>query len=1117
MEVGEMKPSQPILILLTVFLICSAIPGAAVADVRAAPPPQEPTEEAIIQALEATARELGHTETAVRHTALELEHEDDRACMSWKIFHQTDIENYMSIVVVDYCSEGVAQEVYSQVVATLGGATTFHGYPASHSPPSLIAVYFDRFVFEAWVGSRYPRTGLEVAEIFYRHAVAGGFMVADGAAGTATPPTVTPAPTAPPGTATPTAPAGASITLAASKEGYESASQVIDNSGNLGTVSIAGVVRDARTGAGIEGAAVQIISGANPASTLTDSNGAYALVASVPGGQESGELAALDFELQLISSVALSLQADRTMLPADGVSTAQVTLRITDPDGNPLSSRAIDFTLRGDDGQGSIQPAQGSTDENGLLTATYTAFKPQAGVHFASNEHPVTITAADRDTGETTTLDLTVNQNQITVVGNQVIPACSQCVFPAQIYLTVRDAWGNPIPDAPLVVSLEGPDSGQGTLVTSAESGERNAELRLQTAQDGSAKLYYRWLGETEIAEAVQQVVILEEQTNALVTREIQVHGLDLAIARVEEAGFTGVTNQQAFLKIYFKDRLHPDLDLNRFNLDAPNQVGLRVSIYQFESEGDGTSLPFEGSGSWDSDAGGMFVKMHATPHMPYVIPVNDGTTWYEIRVDPVDSSDVPLPDRFRGNNDTIFALTTGSPEGWLHIWLSEGVLTPHSYTGVLFKCVARFLPGLGHAITAIDTLNQVYNTDVLGLGQSTSQVLIENVQRRGIKASTLNNVVSCMQDAYGVYKEASQGSGLPDLGSCARLAALRPAASYPLLDEDFDIEAFHHDVDQFTHGLLLDSPDQRAVVVFGLSDADVTLLDAQGQTFDDPDLVSAGSGAVVYILPAEGLYTLQVTTGSSFDIAVYQAGPSDGVRQTHRHTLQPAGRVVASMPVGGGSDYALAVDEDGDGAPDRTLQSTVISHDVVRPTITGLYPAPGSTLSGSEVTIAAEFADDAGGSGIDHAVLRVLLDGQDATAAAAIGADRLTLQANALSPGEHDVRIEVSDLEGNKASAEWRFTLGSGFAGLLAHPLLLPAAVGGGVLLFLVLVTLVVVLVWQGRSRRRPPVSMPQHRVIQDDQGRWWSQDPVSGSWFLWDGSTWRPWQAPGADGPPR
>jgi len=302
--------------------------------------------------------------------------------------------------------------------------------------------------------------------------------------------------------------------------------------------------------------------------------------------------------------------------------------------------------------------------------------------------------------------------------------------------------------------------------------------------------------------------------------------------------------------------------------------------------------------------------------------------------------------------------------------------------------------------------------------------------------------------------------------------------------------------------------------VVSGLSDADVTLLDAQGQALDDPDLVSAGDGVVVYILQAEGLYTLQITAGSSFDIAVYQAGPSDGVRQTYRHTLQPAGQVTASMPVGGGSDYALAVDEDGDGAPDRTLQSTVISHDVVRPTITGLYPAPGSTLYGSEVTIAAEFVDNAGGSGIEHAVLRVLLDGQDVTSTAAVGADRLTLQASALSPGEHDVRIEVSDVEGNKASVEWRFTLDGGLAGLLAHPLLLPAVVGGGLLL-LVLVTLIVVLVWRGRSRRRPPVSVTQHRVIQDDQGRWWSQDPVSGSWLLWDGSAWRPWQAPDANNP--
>ena len=92
--------------------------------------------------------------------------------------------------------------------------------------------------------------------------------------------------------------------------------------------------------------------------------------------------------------------------------------------------------------------------------------------------------------------------------------------------------------------------------------------------------------GGSEISEAIRRVVVLEEVTNAQATRSVNVHGLDIGIGRIREAGFTGVTDQQAFFKVDFKDLAHPDLPLDRFNTDSPNKLGMRVSISQYESDG---------------------------------------------------------------------------------------------------------------------------------------------------------------------------------------------------------------------------------------------------------------------------------------------------------------------------------------------------------------------------------------------------------------------------------------------------------------------------------------------------------------------------------------------------
>jgi hypothetical protein len=316
--------------------------------------------------------------------------------------------------------------------------------------------------------------------------------------------------------------------------------------------------------------------------------------------------------------------------------------------------------------------------------------------------------------------------------------------------------------------------------------------------------------------------------------------------------------------------------------------------------------------------------------------------------------------------------------------------------------------------------------------------------------------------------------------------------------------------MDHFIHGLMLDMPDQRTIVVFGLPVESITVLDGNDQPLVDPDLMSVSGGVAVYILPVDATYTLHVTAESVFDLGVYQAADGNGGRETFRHSLQPDEETAASMSISSDSDYTLDLDEDGDGMPDRNLQATTLTVDMVKPTISISHPSPESTLSGSEVTLQFEFSDNAGGSGINPSSVRIRLDNKDLTSQASITPDSLTCEVANLTEGEHTVQVEVSDIEGNKTISEWHFILEDGLLSTFGDPLLLVVG-GGAAFLLLGLGGLIVILALRRRSRSEPALAPAQYPMTQDEQGRWWSQDPVSGSWFLWDGATWQPHGAPG------
>ena len=966
-------------------------------------------------------------------------------------------DNASKIVVTRFINLFEAWNALAELFGGKAEPVSFHNFNAYSIAFNFFINNYNGYYFWFAASDDTLAGSMQMAEVFCRHAVESGFMAEVGS--TDAPPAIAETETVMPET-------GTRINLRAYADNYDQATDFIDNSSFFGSIDISGRVTDLDTGSAIGGAVIEITSGAASSSTLSASDGSYALTAVVSGGEGSGVIQGVDFALLFNTDLLIKVTPANTELLADGSSTSDITIEVKDLQGNPLKDRTFDLEVSADAGPGTIQPAQAVTDENGMIQAIYTSFKVEPGHNVSNPRHEVTISARDTATGVTGTNWIFVNQYQLSVHHGEYIPACTRCTFPSEFTISVTDYWNNPILNAPLTLQIESGNSG-GTLVLDPNSNAAQQEITLTTDNNGNATAYYKWQGSLDIPETVQKVVVLEGITNAQVTKDVNVHGLDISLARVEEAGFTGVTGQQAFLKIYFKDRTHPDLPLDRFNADDPNKLGLRVTINQYHSDGVNTSLTFEDIGGWEQDEGGLYAKMYTTPHMPYIVPMNDGNSWYEVRIDPVVDHDTDLPDLFRANNDTIIVLKTGSPDGWLHTWLDDGILTPHNWAGVVFKCVGRFLPVVSQAMTVIDTLNQVYKMDALSLGQSTGQVLTDALEAKSTmlspvnnainltRTAALNNIVGCLQDTYAVHKENSTQSSSANSGKvCSILPIpLQELILSSALDEG-DAGMLSTYQDRFAHGLLLDLPEKRGIVIYGADAGNVTMRDASGLVIEESDNMHADGNVAVYFLPVDEQFKLDVNSDQTFNIAVYEAGSDGTNRTTFRHDIQTTADLTASMTISSKSDYVLELDTDGDGVSDESLNAQTTTLDVEKPKITSLQPEQGKTVSGRDASILANFADNQGGIGIDLQAVKIFVDGVDLSSSANVQPDSLALALPEIEVGNHNVRLIVSDLDGNAAISEWTFNVKQGFSLSIGNTTLL-FAIGGGVFLILLFGTI--------------------------------------------------------------
>lgn len=120
--------------------------------------------------------------------------------------------------------------------------------------------------------------------------------------------------------------------------------------------------------------------------------------------------------------------------------------------------------------------------------------------------------------------------------------------------------------------------------------------------------------------------------------------------------------------------------------------------------------------------------------------------------------------------------------------------------------------------------------------------------------------------------------------------------------------------------------------------------------------------------------------------------------------------RIVAQMRLNGQDSPAV----------ESTLRVTI---DTRPPSFTALIPGDETELLERNPTLEAAYTDR-GGSGVDTESVQLFVNGTDVTRRATITNTRVSYNAQRLPLGQVVARVEVADLAGNIASAEWTMTI---------------------------------------------------------------------------------------------
>ncbi len=95
---------------------------------------------------------------------------------------------------------------------------------------------------------------------------------------------------------------------------------------------------------------------------------------------------------------------------------------------------------------------------------------------------------------------------------------------------------------------------------------------------------------------------------------------------------------------------------------------------------------------------------------------------------------------------------------------------------------------------------------------------------------------------------------------------------------------------------------------------------------------------------------------------------------------------------------------------------------DTLPPVMSDVDPSPGAVLAPGNISISASYTDTV--SGIDGTTIRIILDGTDVTAGAAVTDSDISYAANGLSAGNHTISVIVKDNCNNEANQDWSFEI---------------------------------------------------------------------------------------------
>ena len=112
-------------------------------------------------------------------------------------------------------------------------------------------------------------------------------------------------------------------------------------------------------------------------------------------------------------------------------------------------------------------------------------------------------------------------------------------------------------------------------------------------------------------------------------------------------------------------------------------------------------------------------------------------------------------------------------------------------------------------------------------------------------------------------------------------------------------------------------------------------------------------------------------------------------------------------------------------GTNERLIQAgSPVRIDTQAPTIGETTPTPDARINRPRPNITITF-DDAGGSGIDPASVRIRIDGRDVTEDATVTGSLIAYRPiQALAAGRHEVAVTARDKAGNSANKTWAFTI---------------------------------------------------------------------------------------------